>query len=49
MSDLTQKTPEELTLRQRTLEGEIQASEDEMHAMQNELNAIYREQDRRRG
>ena len=48
MNDLTSKTPEELVNRQKLLESEIAANEEENNLMQSELNGIYAEQDRRR-
>ena len=48
MKDLKTATPEELTTRQRLLEGEITANEEEAAMLQRELDDIYAEQDRRR-
>ena len=42
-------TPEELTARQKLLEGEIEANEEENRVLQAELDKIYAAQDRRRG
>lgn len=47
-TNLQSKPAEELAARQRLLESEIQANEDETRQMQAELDAIYAEQDRRR-
>lgn len=47
--DLKTATPEELTKRQKLLESEIDANEEETRVYQEELNQIYAEQDRRRG
>lgn len=46
---LESKTPEELLARQRLLESEIEANEEENRACQAELDKVYAEQDRRRG
>ena len=46
---LTTKTAQELAARQRLLEDEIQANEEESRLMQSELDRIYAEQDRRHG
>ena len=48
MKDLKNQTPEELTARQKLLEDEIQANEEESAMLQQELDGIYAEQDRRR-
>lgn len=45
---LQELTPEELYAKQRLLESEIDANEEEIRAYQSELNAVYEEQDRRR-
>lgn len=47
MSELTQKSAEELNARKVVLEGEIQSNEDENKVFQEELEQIYTEQDRR--
>lgn len=47
--DLKAATPEELTARQKLLESEIEANEEESHVLQAELDQIYAEQDKRRG
>jgi len=47
MEDLASKTAEHLMERQRVLEGEIEANEEENRILQRELDAIYAEQDRR--
>jgi hypothetical protein len=44
---VTELTAEELQARQKALEGEIQANEDENRILQAELDRIYAEQDRR--
>lgn len=48
-SSLESKTSEELLARQRLLESEIEANEEENRAYQSELDKVYAEQDRRRG
>lgn len=48
MNALNQKAVEELQARQKLLEDEIQANEDENREFQAELDSIYAEQDRRR-
>lgn len=48
MTDLTKATQEELAARQKLLEDEISANEEENRLNQAELNEIYAEQDRRR-
>lgn len=48
-NDLKAQSAEDLAARQKLLEGEIQANEEENRFMQSELDAIYAEQDRRRG
>ena len=47
--DLKAATPEELTARQKLLESEIEANEEENRMLQEELDKIYAEQDKRRG
>ncbi|CAI10417.1 hypothetical protein p1D17 (plasmid) [Aromatoleum aromaticum EbN1] len=47
--DLKTATPEELTARQKLLESEIEANEEENRMFQEELDKIYAEQDKRRG
>jgi len=42
-------TAEDLSARQRLLESEIEANEEENRALQAELDKIYAEQDRWRG
>lgn len=46
--DLKTATPGELKNRQKLLEEEIEANEEENRFMQMELDEIYAEQDRRR-
>lgn len=46
--DLKTATPEDLSARQRLLESEIEANEEENRMMQAELDQIYAEQDLRR-
>lgn len=46
--DLKTATPEALTARQKLLENEIEANEEENRMFQAELDQIYAEQDRRR-
>lgn len=47
-SSLESKTAEELLARQRLLESEIDATEEETRAYQAELDKVYAEQARRR-
>lgn len=47
MADLTKATQEDLSARQKILEGEIEDNEEEIRQCQAELNEIYAEQDRR--
>lgn len=47
--DLNTASPEELTERQKLLESEIQANEEENSMLQAELDNIYAEQNQRRG
>lgn len=47
--DLKTASPEEIAARQKLLEGEIEANEEENRIFQTELDQIYAEQDRRRG
>lgn len=47
-AELKTKTADELLARQRLLEDELRANEEESTAMQAELDGIYAEQDRRR-
>ena len=49
MKDLTEVSQEALIARQRILESEISANEEEIHLLQMELNGIYSELDRRKG
>lgn len=48
MIDLKTATPEELKSRQKLLESEIDANEEENRMYQEELNQVYAEQDRRK-
>ncbi len=48
MKDLKNATPEDLTARQKLLENEIQANDEENAMLQQELDGIYAEQDSRR-
>ena len=48
MNEVAKKSADELTTRQKLLEGEIQANEDENQVLQAELDQIYAEQNRRR-
>lgn len=48
MKDLKNATPEELIARQKLLENEIQANDEESAMLQQELDDIYAEQDSRR-
>ncbi len=48
MKDLKTATSEELTARQKLLEDEIEANEQENAIYQSELDGIYAEQDCRR-
>lgn len=48
MSDPKTMTPEALTARQKLLESEIDANEEEARMYQEELNQVYAEQDRRK-
>ena len=48
MKDLKNATPEELTARQKLLENEIQANDEENAMLQQELDGIDAEQDSRR-
>lgn len=47
-TSLPSQTREELLSRQKLLENEIEANEEENRALQKELDAIYAELDRRR-
>lgn len=47
--DVKTATTEELKARQKLLESEIDANEEETRALQEQLNRVYAEQDRRRG
>jgi hypothetical protein len=48
VTDFQSKSLEELATRQRLLESEIEANEEEIRGYQSELDRIYAEQDRRR-
>lgn len=47
--DVKSATPEDLAARQKILEGEIEANNEENRQLQIELDQIYAEQDRRHG
>jgi hypothetical protein len=49
MTNIATAPDQELAQRQKALEGEMQANEDENRGLQAELDEIYAEQDRRRG
>ena len=49
MENLTGVLQEALIARQRILESEISANEEEIHLLQMELNGIYAELDKRKG
>jgi hypothetical protein len=48
MTNIATTPDQDLAQRQRVLEGEIQANEEENRVLQAELDEIYAEQDRRR-